>query len=281
MRLLRLLLRSAGGRVAGPVAAGVVLGALAGTASAADLEPSPPAAPVVAAAPVADADALVVTGTFYLWATKLSGTTSTLPPLPPTHVDLSFRDVLEDLDGGIMGAIELRKNRWIVIGDLMLTQVSPDGTLPGPYASKVEVVSRSLTLEGAVLYRLYESDALNVDAGGGVRYWHLDNSLTIEPGLLPNGFSMSEMEDWADPLVVGRIQARLGGPWSLTLTGDIGGFGVGSQSTWQVIGTVNYQWNDKLSLRAGYRALSVDYENGSFLYDVVMQGPVFGVAYRF
>lgn len=263
---------------AGRFAAAALLAlALAASAHAADLPlPAPVAAPVVAAT-----DAPVFYGTLYLWGSSLNGTTSTLPPLPATDIDLSFRDVLEDLNGAIMGSGEMRVGRWGVLADVMFTQVTPTGTLPEPFQSDVSVRSRSLTLSADVLYRLYETDMLNVDVGAGLRYWHLANKLTIEPGFQPTSISYSQSEDWVDPVIAGRIQAQLGGPWSVTLVGDIGGFGVGSNSTWQAVGTVNYQWNEKLALRAGYRALSVDYENGSFLYDVLMQGPILGASYRF
>jgi hypothetical protein len=32
---------------------------------------------------------------------------------------------------------------------------------------------------------------------------------------------------------------------------------------------------------AGYRAMSVDYENGDFVFDVVQHGPVIGGEFRF
>lgn len=246
---------------------------------AADL--SPAAMPPTAAAPVQDADAPVFSGTVYLWASALRGTTSTLPPLPATEVDLSFGDILKNFDGAVMGAGEMRVGRWSVIGDIMFSQVSPGGTLPGPSASGVEVRSRSLTLQGDVLYRLYESETLDVDAGAGLRFWRLGNTLDIEPGALPIGVTMKETRNWVDPVFAGRVIAQLGGPWSVTLVGDVGGFGIGSRLTWQAIGTVNYQWTEKLALRLGYRALSVDYEAGAFLYDVRMQGPILGASYRF
>lgn len=252
----------------------------AGPGRAADLAPTanPPA---VAPAPLRDADAPVFFGTLYLWASALSGTTSTLPPLPATQVDLSFGDILKHFDGAIMGAGEMRIGRWSVLGDIMVSQVSPSGTLPGPLASGVEVRSRSLTLQGDVLYRLYETETFDVDAGVGLRFWRLGNKLSIDPGPLPLTLSLNETRNWVDPVLAGRIIAQLGGPWSVTAVGDIGGFGVGSRLTWQAIGTVNYQWNQQLALRLGYRVLSVDYEEGAFLYDVRMQGPVLGATYRF
>lgn len=256
----------------GLLAAAMFAALASAPASGADLDVLRPAEP----APVATADTPVFIASFYLWASALKGTTSTLPPLPSTDIDLSFNDVLKDLDGGLMGAGEMRAGRWSFLADVMFTQVSPGGTLPGPYAADVEVRSRSLTLQGNVLYRLYDTPELSIDAGAGLRFWHLNNKLSIEPSL-----EYSQTASWVDPVLVGRLSAQLGGPWSVTLVGDIGGFDVGSQFTWQAIATVNYQWNENLALRAGYRALAVDYEDGNFLYDVRMQGPVLGASYRF
>jgi len=261
----------------GLLGAALLAALAAAPASAADIDALPPAKPAL----VVTADTPVFLGSFYLWASALKGTTSTLPPLPPTDIDLSFTDVLKDLDGGLMGAGEMRVGRWSFLADVMFTQVTPGGTMPAPYAADVEVRSRSLTLQGNVLYRLYDTPQLFVDAGAGLRFWYLDNKLTIGPGLLPSGIEYSQNTSWVDPVLVGRLSAQLGGPWSVTLVGDIGGFDVGSQFTWQAIGTVNYQWNENLALRVGYRALSVDYEDGNFLYDVRMQGPVLGATYRF
>ncbi len=266
--------KAALGRLAAPALLALLLTA---TASAAD--PSETAAPPAPAA--ADPAAPKFSGTFYLWGTSLSGKTSTLPPLPAVDIDASFGDILKELDGGIMGKAEMRLGRWSVLGDVMFTQVSPSGTLKGPATSKVDVRSRSLTLQGNVLYRLLETERVSLDAGAGARFWYLDNRLDIAPGARPTRTIVTEDESWIDPVVAARLNAGLGGPWGVTVAGDVGGFGIGSDLTWQAIGTLDYDVNDRFSVRAGYRALSVDYEDGKFLYDVLMQGPILGATYRF
>lgn len=248
-------------------------------AVAADLTPAAPQSLPVA--PVATADTPVFYATGYLWASALHGTTGTLPPLPPAEVNLSFGDILKNFDGGLMAAAEMRTGRWSFLGDVMFSQVSPDGNLPGPYRTGVELRSRSLTLQANALYRVYDGPAVDFDVGAGLRYWNLDNRVNVNASPVLPGIGYSENEAWVDPLVVGRIIARLGGPWSLTVVGDVGGFDVGSTLTWQMIGTVNYQWSEQLALRAGYRYLSVDYRAGDFLYNVQMQGPILGATYRF
>ena len=60
-----------------------------------------------------------------------------------------------------------------------------------------------------------------------------------------------------------------------------GGFGVGADIDWQVQGTLQYQYNDWVTLEAGYRYLAVDYNDGGFVWDVSMQGPIIGAKFRF
>ena len=73
------------------------------------------------------------------------------------------------------------------------------------------------------------------------------------------------------------------------LRGDIGGFDVGSQFTWQAIATYNWLLcmanGIPVDGYVGFRALSADYSQGSgtskFEFDNVMYGPVIGATMRF
>lgn len=73
----------------------------------------------------------------------------------------------------------------------------------------------------------------------------------------------------------------------LTLIGDVGGFGAGSDFSWQAVATYGFDVNcfgTPLRTVVGYRALAVDYsENGRFGkngLDLVQHGPVIGVRIR-
>jgi hypothetical protein len=69
--------------------------------------------------------------------------------------------------------------------------------------------------------------------------------------------------------------------WNLILRGDIGGFGVGSDLTWNLVGLVDFKPWKHVSLFGGYRALYQDYEDGSgvneFKFDATMHGPILGL----
>lgn len=240
---------------------------------AADLVPSPK--------PKIESCGPTFTVTGYLWASALNGRSSTLPPLPATDIDLSFGDILKNMNGAMMGTAEMRLGRWGFVTDAMFSQVTAGGALPGPYFSSAKVRSQTLTLQASVLYRLYTDERVDLDVGAGFRFWKLDNRLTIQPGALNLQINHSDSENWFDPIIGARMSTRLGGPWSITLAGDFGGLDAGAKLTWQALGTVNYQWNDNLMIRAGYRALYVDYHKDDFFYDTTMHGPVIAATYRF
>ena len=63
--------------------------------------------------------------------------------------------------------------------------------------------------------------------------------------------------------------------------GDIGGFGVGSHLTWQLLGGVQYDVSSRWSLSAGWRHLDINYDHKGFVFDAAMDGPILGAVYKF
>ncbi|RXT21595.1 MULTISPECIES: hypothetical protein [unclassified Bosea (in: a-proteobacteria)] len=263
------------GETARDLAIGVMAVCLCGPAWASDLpQPATRPAPVLAPGP-----SFFVTS--YVWATAINGRSATLPPLPAADINLRFRDVLKELNGALMAAAEMRIDRWSVLVDGQFSQVTTGGNLPGPFFSALKLRSQSTTVQGSAFYRVYEDTVLALDVGGGVRFWNLNTKLEVLPGLANLRIDHRESEMWVDQIVGARLGIQLGGPWSLTVAGDIGGFGAGSRLTWQGLGSVNYAWSESLTLKAGYRALHVDYRDGGFSYDVTQHGPAVAATYRF
>jgi hypothetical protein len=95
--------------------------------------------------------------------------------------------------------------------------------------------------------------------------------------------------DWVDPFIGARLRQEMAPGQNLTLRGDVGGFDVGSDFSWQVIATYDFQLcvTDRYVIDGylGYRALSVDYSEGSgvnrYEFDAIQQGPVMGATVRF
>ena len=63
--------------------------------------------------------------------------------------------------------------------------------------------------------------------------------------------------------------------------GDVGGFGAGSDFTWQVALGAAYDFSKTISGKFGYRYLSVDYDKGGFAYDMKTRGVHLGLGIRF
>jgi hypothetical protein len=65
--------------------------------------------------------------------------------------------------------------------------------------------------------------------------------------------------EWVDPFLGGRIRHEFGNDKTLSLEGDIGGFGAGSDFSWQVVGTYGFDVNcfgTPFHTVIGYRALA-------------------------
>jgi hypothetical protein len=99
------------------------------------------------------------------------------------------------------------------------------------------------------------------------------------------GFDVSQDKTWVDPLVGLILHSSGERRVQLKVYTEIGGFGLGSDFTWQVFPTVGFKFTDHFSLEAGYRWLDMDYSTGDgneqFVYDVLTQGPIGGLAFRF
>ena len=138
-----------------------------------------------------------------------------------------------------------------------------------------------------------------IDVLAGARYWHQDMSInlalagTLDVGDLvisgDRAIARSGSVDWVDPVVGGRIRYNLAPGQDFILRGDVGGFGVGSQFSWNALAAYSFVFAKRdgvtYSGLLGYRALSADYEQGSgrtkYVYDVVMHGPVTGLTIGF
>lgn len=213
----------------------------------------------------------------YLWAAGLDGTVGVLGRT--AHVDVGFGEIVEDLDFALMLATELRRGRWGVGGDVIYIKLSKDAAVPRPPVTGIDFEQSQLLLELSPRYRVIARQSWSLDALAGVRFMSLKPTLTVEP----EGDEFGKRRSWADPIVGARLGADAGRHWLGQLRADIGGFGVGSDLTWQALAIVGYRVSERVTLAAAYRYLDVDYENtdDEFLYDVAIHGPLLGVVIAF
>ena len=134
-----------------------------------------------------------------------------------------------------------------------------------------------------------------IEALGGFRYWNqqLDLNFNLSGTIDTTGLALSGNRaiarsgtvDWVDPLIGLRLRHQVEPGKELVLRGDIGGFGVGSQFSWNLLAAYNYQIAKSTSLYLGYRALDVDYTQGQgrtlYEFNVIQHGPVTGLTIQF
>ena len=65
------------------------------------------------------------------------------------------------------------------------------------------------------------------------------------------------------------------------LRGEVGGFDLGSDLTWQVMGGVGYRVGESSDVFFGYRHLEIDYSENNFTYDTETSSFILGMNFFF
>jgi opacity protein-like surface antigen len=236
-----------------------------------------------------DKDAWQYEITPYLFGAGLNGTTGIGPVT--SNVDASFKDLLENLDSGFMALFEARKGHWMFGVEGVYFKLKNEGvkSWQGPLGN-----TSTGSLEATVTEQLYQLTAgyrvlderTKVDVLGATRYTQLDTKLnlvvTTGSSLLPDGSrSVSASESWWDPVIGVRVLVPLAEAWTFVGYADIGGFGVGSDLTYQLLAGVNWQFAKSWTAKAGYRYLYQDYQNNGFVWDMTSSGVYLGAGFRF
>ena len=86
---------------------------------------------------------------------------------------------------------------------------------------------------------------------------------------------------WIDPIVGLRGQINLTRWLFLAAQGDVGGFGVGSQITWNTQATVGVNFTRNIFAELGYRYMYVDYNKNNFLYQMNSFGLFSSIGVKF
>lgn len=212
----------------------------------------------------------------YLWGSGMNGSAG-VGPLD-ADVDMSFGDILSNLDMGFMGAYRGTHDKLEITLDSIY--MSLGATEKGPHGLvKANATMDQGALEADAGYRF--SDRFTVY--GGLRYNDIQSDVKVTGPLGTQKASLSE--NWVDPVIGAHYTLPINEKWSTTLKGDVGGFGVGSEFAWQGMLSVRWQANPTVGVLAAYRYMDMDYENGKgsnyFKYDMAISGPALGVVFTF
>ncbi|MDJ0975948.1 MAG: hypothetical protein QNJ98_15930 [Planctomycetota bacterium] len=232
----------------------------------------------------------------YVWAQNIDGT-SYLDG-EEADLDISFADIFDVLEYGFMAYAELRYDRWSFAIDGSIADIADDlQSSSGITGLDFELTQTTIDLSigYCVLQRYVGNErwgsccyqrCMTLDAVIGARYWESD--LELDVSVAGTGIVREKgTNDWWDPYVGLRWRHPFAPRWTLTLYGDIGGFGIedGSELTWKLQGTVRYHINRSLFVALGYRALDTDRVEGSGPTqngtDSIYHGPLLGIGFTF
>jgi len=226
----------------------------------------------------------------YMWFLSMEGDVTVNGQ--KSDVDTSFSDIWDELNIAGMVNFEARKDKWGFFGDTIAAHLGKKTTVNGIDIDPT-VILAMLTAGGFYqLGKWIPSDGAGKDRPAvsfygllGARYTYLYTRLDIK-----GSDNVSADEGWLDPLIGARAIFDLSERWELGLQGNVGGFGVGSDFTWDAWGDIGYRFSlfskkNNARFVAGYRVLYQDYSSGSgddeFKWDITMYGPVTGLVIEF
>ena len=295
-------------QLAASFALAVLLASLA-PAFAADLAYTQPAPP---------ADKWQFSFTPYGWMININGDATARGHT--VDINENFFQIVEKSDSLLawMSYFEARKGRLAVFTDVVWAdlgfpgrfqvQKNPIAQLPDAVLNvkgKAQLDYQQTIIQSGVAYEVVRwqgapGSFTALDLMGSARYWNqeVDLSLrltgTLTADLEQLGLQVKRSRrvaiarsgdlEWVDPVVGARLRHQMAPGKELRLEGDVGGFGAGSEFSWQVVGTYGFDakfLGTPMHTVIGYRALAVDYsENGRYGkngLDIVQHGPVMGV----
>lgn len=229
----------------------------------------------------------------YLWAPQIESKV-TVGGYGAT-INTYFPDIWRNLQAAGMVNLEAQKGKlgfflnpiYLKLrGDGELTRIR-DTSLPSPPTRDLTLTLELGIVEFGAFYQIAKwpldwkkgaGRAITLDVLAGGRYWYFHANLDTTSPINP-----SRYDQWVDPIIGARTKIDLTDKFMLNLESDIGGFGVGSEFSWNAQGSVAYQFTPRISAFAGYRILYIDYKAGSsnVQYKETIQGPVTGATFTF
>lgn len=219
----------------------------------------------------------------------------------------------------LMGYLEAKRGRLALFADVVWAdlgfpghvnvQGSPLTGLNVTVKGKAQLDYTETIIQSGVAYEVARWDGAEkgsfttLEAIASARYWQHNASVSLHlSGALPQNLNQLGIRlrksgtvalarmgtlEWVDPAIGGRLKHQIAPGRELSLESDIGGFGIGSKFSWQVVAIYGYDTKVlglPMHAMIGYRALSVDYSqsgpSGRNGVDFVEHGPIVGARFQ-
>jgi hypothetical protein len=226
----------------------------------------------------------------YLWGATIDATTQT-----GGDIDISFNDIIDNLDMTFMGTFGAHKGKWSLLADTIYMDLSQsDGgseTIPilGGRFDVTRTVDVDIDMKAWITslgagYNVVDNERATLDLVGGARYFWLDVetklNLSRKGEFLQTSRKkkVSDSDHVWDGIVGVRGEYKINDKWSMPYYADVG---TGqSDLTWQAMAGIgyNFKWGDVL---LAYRYLDYNFDSDFLLDDMNISGPALGARFRF
>lgn len=220
----------------------------------------------------------------YLWGAGVSSNTSS-----GSGVDVSFSDLLDNLEFGAMGAYRARKGDWSVMADIIYLDVSSDKKieLGGDLikaTAEVDIDLASWVVHAGGAYNFYDNDG-GTQAGVtfGLRYLDMSTYILVafetripelEPRI-PINASEGVLDMFAGLHGTVALGERWYIPWAANLgTGD-------SKLSWAALAGVGYRASPRWNVLLTYRHQAWEFDDTLIIDDLEFSGPMLGATFNF
>jgi hypothetical protein len=226
----------------------------------------------------------------FLWLAGVNAEIKTpLQQVPEVNADVGAFQVLGRLDAvPFLGQVEIHDGPFSLLGGAVHLPLSTGITTRNEFfnGGSAGLIANAGT--ATFLYRALDQPTQYVDLGVGFRPWSFVANLNLNPGILPRA-NVTRDASWVDPLIAGRYHIDLPtgflpSGFGLTAYGDVGGFGLGAHSDWQLWGTIDYTSAPWIDFHLGYRSVNFNYQASGGLdlgFNVHMKGPQLSATFKF
>jgi len=202
----------------------------------------------------------------------LSGVAGSVTADPLTFpINSNFSDLLDNVQISAFLAFVAERGRWGTYADIQYVSLKGEGAgdrLPASLELDNLIAEADLTLR--------PTNAPTLKFLAGMRVYSIDQTLTIgeqEP--------LTANVTVYDPIVGAVGTWDLSRAWGFFVRGDIGGFGVSSEFTYQMMVQFLWRVSDTIGIPMGYRVLGYQINSGDVVTDTRMAGLVLGLHIRF
>ena len=203
----------------------------------------------------------------YFFLSGISGSV-TVPPTFP--LNSKFGELLKHVKLGAFINFTAQKGQWGASGDFQYINLYGEGS----GLLDVSLDLKNIIGEVDVFYQPDTAPTLRFLAG--VRSYSVNQIVTIEGIELPEASTVV-----VDPILGAYGIWKLSDRWDFELRGDIGGFGVSSEFTYQLMALFHWDISESLAIPFGYRVLGYQIKQDEILMDTRMAGMVLGLDIRF